>query len=153
MYIHNCRVKGPNHILGLGPWPRVWVVRGRMNGNEWFKPRTWWARYKWEGGLRRNISSDMIKTAQICIPTIKVTFQEALVIRTCIITYKDDGNSELSKGKLLPPHWMHYSYFSGRIYVEETPEQCYLCYHNSQKAKKGVWWDRYSSKGSNDQQV
>ena len=29
---------------------------------------------KWEGGSRRNISSDMINTAKICIPTIKMTF-------------------------------------------------------------------------------
>ena len=39
----------------------------------------------WEGGLRRNISSDIIITAQTCTLTIMVTFQEALVIRTCII--------------------------------------------------------------------
>ena len=42
-------------------------------------------KYKWEDGPRRNISSDMINTAQICIPAIKVTFEEAPVIRTCII--------------------------------------------------------------------
>ena len=52
--------------------------------------------------------------------------------------YKDDGNLEISKEKLLPPHWMHYSYSSGRIYVEKAPEQCCLGYHNSQKAKEGV---------------
>ena len=39
----------------------------------------------WEGGPRRNISSDMIITAQTCTPTITVTFQEAPVTRTCII--------------------------------------------------------------------
>ena len=48
---------------------------------------------------------------------------------------------------------MYYNYFSSRIYVEKTPEQCCLSYHNSKKAKEGVWWDRYSSKGLNDQQV
>ena len=42
---------------------------------------------------------------------------------------------------------MHCSYFSDRIYVEKTSEQCYLSYNNSQKTKEGVWWDRYSSKG------
>ena len=52
--------------------------------------------------------------------------------------YKDDGNLEISKEKLLPPHWMHYNYSSGRIYVEKAPEQCCLGYHNSQKAKEGV---------------
>ena len=40
---------------------------------------------EWEGGLRRNDSSDMMITAQTCIPTIMVTFQEASVTRTCII--------------------------------------------------------------------
>ena len=48
---------------------------------------------------------------------------------------------------------MHCSYFSGRIYVEKTSEQYYLNYYNSQKTKEGVWWDRDSSKGSDDQQV
>jgi len=48
---------------------------------------------------------------------------------------------------------MHYSYFSGRIYGEKTSEQCCLGERNSQKAKEGVWWDRYSSKSSDDQQV
>ena len=48
---------------------------------------------------------------------------------------------------------MHYSYFSGRIYVEKTSEQCYLSKRNSQKAKEGVWWNRCSSKGLDDQQV
>ena len=46
---------------------------------------------------------------------------------------------------------MHYSYFSGRIYVEKTFEQYCLGYHNLQKAKEGVWWDMYSSKGLDDQ--
>ena len=40
---------------------------------------------KWEGGPRRNISSDMINTVQICIPAIKVTFQETPVSSS----YKD----------------------------------------------------------------
>ena len=48
---------------------------------------------------------------------------------------------------------MHCSYFSGRIYVEKTSEQRYLSYHNSQETRKDVWWDRYSSKDSDDQQV
>ena len=48
---------------------------------------------------------------------------------------------------------MHCNYFSGRIYVEKTSEQCCLGYHNLQKAKEGVWWDMYSSKGLDDQQV
>ena len=48
---------------------------------------------------------------------------------------------------------MHCSYFFGRIYVEKTSEQYYLNYHNSQETREGVWWNRYSSKGSDDQQV
>ena len=48
---------------------------------------------------------------------------------------------------------MHDSYFSGCIYVEKTSERCCLDYHNSQKAKEGVWRDKYSSNSSDDQQV
>ena len=48
---------------------------------------------------------------------------------------------------------MHCSYFSGCIYVEKISEQYYLDYHNSQKTKEYVWWDRYSGKDSDDQQV
>ena len=65
--------------------------------------------------------------------------------------YKYDKNIEISKEKLLLPHWMHYCYFSGRIYVEETPLQCCLGYYNSQKAKEGIWWNGYSSNGPNNQ--
>ena len=32
---------GPMIIqLGLRPWPRAYVVRGRLNGNKWFKLKT-----------------------------------------------------------------------------------------------------------------
>ena len=48
---------------------------------------------------------------------------------------------------------MHCNYFSDRIYVKKTPKQCCLGNRNSQKAKVGVQWDRYSSKGSDGQQV
>ena len=48
---------------------------------------------------------------------------------------------------------MHNSYFTGRIFVEKTSEQCYLGYRNSQKVRESGWWDKYSSKGSDDQQV
>ena len=48
---------------------------------------------------------------------------------------------------------MHCSYFSSRIYVENTSEQCYFGYHNSQQTRENVEWDRHSSKGSDDQQV
>ena len=60
---------------------------------------------------------------------------------------------KISKQKLPPPHWMHYSYFSGRINVEKTLEQCYLGYHNSQRTERGVWWDGCSSRGLDYQQV
>ena len=48
---------------------------------------------------------------------------------------------------------MHCNYFSSRIYVEKTSEQGYLGYHNLQETREGVWWDRYLSKGLDDQQV
>ena len=48
---------------------------------------------------------------------------------------------------------MHFSYFSGYIYVEKISEQYYLGYHNSQKTREDVWWDMYSSNGSDVQQV
>ena len=48
---------------------------------------------------------------------------------------------------------MHYSCFSGCIYVEKTSEQYYFGYRNSQKAKEGIWWDKYSSNNSDNQQV
>ena len=38
--------------------------------------------------------------------------------------------------KLLPPHSMHCSNFSGRIYVEKTPEQCSLNHYRSQRARE-----------------
>ena len=37
--------------------------------------------------------------------------------------------------------------------MEKTSERYYLGYHNSQETKEGVWWDKYSSKGLDDQQV
>ena len=49
------------------------------------------------------------------------------------------------KEKLLPPDLMHYNNFSGRIYVEKTPEQCNLNHYHSQRAREDVWWDMYSS--------
>ena len=48
---------------------------------------------------------------------------------------------------------MHNSYFIDRIYVEKTSEQCYLGYRDSQSAREGGWWDKYSSGGSDNQQV
>ena len=48
---------------------------------------------------------------------------------------------------------MHCNYFFSCIYVEKTPEQYCLDYNNSQKAREGVWWDRYLSEGTDDQQV
>ena len=37
--------------------------------------------------------------------------------------------------------------------VEKTLEQCCLGHPNSQRAREGVRWDKYSSSGLNDQQV
>ena len=55
--------------------------------------------------------------------------------------------------KLLPPHSMPCSNFSGHIYVEKTLEQCSFNHYNSQRGKEDTWWDRYSSKGWNSWQV
>ena len=55
--------------------------------------------------------------------------------------------------KLLPPHSMHCSNFSDRIYVEKTLEQCSLNHYNSQRAREDAWWDMYSSECLNDWQV
>ena len=55
--------------------------------------------------------------------------------------------------KLLPLHSMHCSNFSDRIDVKKTPEQCSLNHYSSQRARKDVWWDMYSSEGLNDWQV
>ena len=60
---------------------------------------------------------------------------------------------KISKQRLPPPQWMHYNYSPDHINVEKTPEQCYLSYCNSQWTEKGVWWDRCSSGGLDDQQV
>ena len=48
---------------------------------------------------------------------------------------------------------MQGSYFSNRINVEKTGEQCYFGHTNSQKDRGKVWWDGHSSEGLNDQQV
>ena len=52
--------------------------------------------------------------------------------------------------KLLPLHSMYCSNFSGRIYVEKTPEQRSLNHYSSQRAREDAWWDMYSSEGLND---
>ena len=48
---------------------------------------------------------------------------------------------------------MHCSNFSGRIYVEKTPEQCILNHYCSQRAREDAWWDRHSSESLDDEQV
>ena len=88
-FICTCSVKGPNHVLSLGPWLRTWAIKGRVNGNEWFKPRIQWAKYRYEDSLRRNISSDIINLSQIRIPTITITFQEAPVIKMCLMNIRE----------------------------------------------------------------
>ena len=56
-----------------------------------------------EGGLRRNSSSDMMNAAQVCVPTIRVTLQEAPMIGACLTNIRE-GSPKISKGKLLSPH-------------------------------------------------
>ena len=48
---------------------------------------------------------------------------------------------------------MHCSYFSDRIYVEKTPEQCNLSYHHSRKTKADIWYDMYLSESLDEEQV
>ena len=48
---------------------------------------------------------------------------------------------------------MHYSNFSGRIYVEKTFQQCSFNHHHSQRARKDAWQDIYSSISLDDEQV
>ena len=52
--------------------------------------------------------------------------------------------------KLLPPHSMHCSNFSVRIYVEKTPEQYNLNHYRSQRVRENAWWNMYSSEGLDD---
>ena len=59
-------------------------------------------RHEWENGPRRNTSSNKLGTTPMYILIIKVKFQEVPVTKTCIVN--DDGDSKISKGKLLPPH-------------------------------------------------
>ena len=39
------------------------------------------------------------------------------------------------------------------IYVEKTPKQCCIDYRNSQGVWEGVWWDKHSGGGLDDQQM
>ena len=79
------RDKGPTHILDLGfgreheqsDEERIAMSSSNSGPNE--------QNTKWKSNLRRNISSDMMITAQTCTPAIMATFQETLVKRTCII--------------------------------------------------------------------
>ena len=48
---------------------------------------------------------------------------------------------------------MHYSNFSGHIYVEKTPEQYSLNHHRSQRTREDAWQDIYLSIGLDDEQV
>ena len=48
---------------------------------------------------------------------------------------------------------MHNDYFTSRIYVENTSEQCHIGYHNSQSEREGGWWDKHSSIGLDNRQV
>ena len=68
--------------------------------------------------------------------------------------YGEDKNVEkYLREKLLPSHSMHYSNFSGRIYVEKTSEQCILNHYHSQRTREEDWWDGYLSEGLDDWQV
>ena len=91
-----------------------------------------------EDDPRRNTSSDAMNVAQVCTLAIRETLQKATAIGMCLINIRERRKHKISKEKLLPPYLMHCSYYSGCIYVEKTSKQCYLGYHNSQKAERGV---------------
>lgn len=57
------------------------------------------------------------------------------------------------KGWKLPLHLLHPTKLYGCIYIEKTPEQCYLGSHNSQKVWGNILWDKNSSSGLRDQQM
>ena len=57
------------------------------------------------------------------------------------------------KGWWLPPHLMHLTKSPNCIYVEKTPKQYCLGCCNSQGIWEGVWWDKNSSSGLDDQQM
>ena len=42
-----------------------------------------------EGGPRRNYSSDVVYAAQICIPVIRMTLQEATMIGICLMNIQE----------------------------------------------------------------
>ena len=52
-----------------------------------------------EGGSRRNSSSDMINETQVCIPAIRITLQEALMMGTCLMNIQEGRESKNIKGK------------------------------------------------------
>ena len=92
---------------------------------------------------RRYFFSDTENAEQMYIPATE----------TPLLDTWTGKKHEISKQKLPPPYWMHYSYSPGCINVEKTLEQCYLGYHNSQRTERSVWWDKCSGKGLDDQQV
>ena len=91
---------------------------------------------------RRNTSSDAMDVAQMRTLAIKEPLRKALAIGMCLISIRGRRKHKISKEKLLSQHYMHCSYFSGRIYVERTIEQCNLGYHNTQKAEEGCLMGR-----------
>ena len=52
-----------------------------------------------EGGPKRNSSSDMMNAAQLCIPAIRVTFQEAPMIGTCLTNIREGRKPKNIYGK------------------------------------------------------
>ena len=57
-----------------------------------------------EGNPRRNSFSDMMNVAQICIPAIRMTFQEVPTIGTCLMNIREERKPKISMGKLILPH-------------------------------------------------
>ena len=87
---------------------------------------------------KKNSSSDMMNTVQVCTPAIRVILQETPMIGTCLINIREGRKPKNIYGKtatialnaLQLLFWLH-------LYGK-TVEQYYLGYHNSQKTREGA---------------
>ena len=86
---------------------------------------------------RRLYYSNKMNTGSASIQVPSPTLEELLALRRnfkeCT---KEIRMQKYLRKKLLPPHSMPCSNFSGRIYVKKTPEQCSFNHYNSQRAKE-----------------
>ena len=91
-----------------------------------------------EGGPRRNSSSDMMNAAQVSIPAIRMTIQEASMIGTCLINIREGRKPKNIYGKTATIALNALQLFFWLHLYGKTVEQYYLGYHNSQKTREGA---------------